>query len=178
MVFASGRRLRQVASYSKGDAPRVARSSRSRRARSSGACSRCHVPAWVAETGLVNGHGRERLGMVPVLHRRSEFLRVQQNGKRFRARCLLLLVIPGEAGTRLGLTISRRVGNAVTRNRVRRRLREIVRTRPQLLLDGWDHVLVVFPEAAHNDFTGLRGELTCLLERARAWASSRSSSSR
>jgi ribonuclease P protein component len=120
--------------------------------------------------------GASRFGKVPVLHARSDFLRVQKHGKRFRRRHLLLLVVPGEAA-RLGLTVSRKVGNAVVRNRVRRRLREIVRTHPEMLLDGWDHVVVARPEAARAEFTTLREELTCLLERARAWVSSKPSSS-
>ncbi len=121
--------------------------------------------------------GVPRFGKVPVLHTRSNFLRVQKHGKRFRQRHLLLLIVPGTEDARLGLTVSRKVGNAVVRNRVRRRLREIVRTQPELLLNGWDHVVVALSEASRADFTTLREELTCLLERARAWASSKQSSS-
>jgi ribonuclease P protein component len=121
--------------------------------------------------------GGPRFGKVPVLHARSDFLRAQKHGKRFRRPHLLLLVVPGTAGARLGLTVSRKVGNAVVRNRVRRRLREIVRTQRSLLLDGWDHVVVALPAAAEADFTTLREELTCVLERACAWASSKASSS-
>ena len=124
---------------------------------------------------------RSRFGKVPVLRARSDFLRAQKHGKRFRQRHLLLLVVSTSEseGSRLGLTVSRKVGNAVVRNRVRRRLREIVRTHPELLLsDGWDHVVIAHPESARAEFTTLREELTCLLERARAWASSKPASSR
>ncbi len=123
---------------------------------------------------------RERSGYskIPVLRARSDFLRVQSHGKRFRQRHLLLLVVPGTEGVRLGLTVSRKVGNAVVRNRVRRRLREIVRTHPDLLSDGWDYVIIAHPPSARAEFTTLREELTCLLDRARAWVSCKPSSSR
>lgn len=47
-----------------------------------------------------------------------------------------------EGPPRVGFTVSKKVGNAVERNRVRRRLREIVRLAPLPLLRGHDYVLV------------------------------------
>jgi ribonuclease P protein component len=47
-----------------------------------------------------------------------------------------------EGPPRVGFTVSKKVGNAVQRNRVRRRLREIVRLSPLPLLRGHDYVLV------------------------------------
>jgi ribonuclease P protein component len=47
-----------------------------------------------------------------------------------------------EGPARVGFTVSKKVGNAVERNRVRRRLREIVRLSPLPLPDGHDYVLV------------------------------------
>lgn len=69
--------------------------------------------------------------------------------------------------SRVGYTVSRKVGNAVVRNRVRRRLREIVRTSPDALTVGRDYVIIAFPSAANAAFATLREELTCLLQKAR-----------
>lgn len=101
------------------------------------------------------------------LQRRQDFLRVQTAAKKFRGSYALLLVaarLPDV--TRVGMTISRKVGNAVVRNRVRRRLREIVRQETIEFCQGHDYVIVVFPDAAHAAFTALQEDMTCLFQRA------------
>ena len=92
-----------------------------------------------------------------------------------------LMVAAGETeDTRAGLTVSRRVGKAVIRNRVRRRFREILRSHPELLLEQCDHVVIAFAPAADAPYRVLEDELIWLLERARRsetdLVSSRSSS--
>jgi ribonuclease P protein component len=57
------------------------------------------------------------------------------------------------------------VGNAVVRNRLRRRLRETIRTLP--LLEGYDVVITARPEAAKASFHELRQELLLLFRRAK-----------
>lgn len=115
-------------------------------------------------------------GKLPTLRRRSDFVRVQTQGQRFRKRHLVVLVAPSTVDHgRFGITVSRKVGNAVTRNRVRRRIREILRHHPHLLSTHHDHVVVAYPSAARMSFVVLREELTCLLERARDWASAKQS---
>ncbi len=72
---------------------------------------------------------------------------------------------------RVGFTVSRKVGNAVVRNRVRRRLREIARAviparaRPDL-----DYVLVGRQGAIVRDFAAMQGELVDALKRLKALA--------
>jgi ribonuclease P protein component len=61
--------------------------------------------------------------------------------------------------------IAKRVGNAVVRNRVRRRLREILRSLP--VSEGFDVVITARPEATNASFSDLRTELTLLLKRSR-----------
>ena len=112
-----------------------------------------------------------------TLRQRAEFVRVQNQGRKLKSRHLLLITAAGQAdGVRFGITVSRRVGNAVIRNRVRRRIREIVRGQFALMPRGFDLVVVAFPEAAGAPFAVLNEELTWLLTRTRDWASSRSSS--
>jgi ribonuclease P protein component len=92
------------------------------------------------------------------LRRRSEFLRVQDKGHKVTADCLLCLVLPnGRADglTRLGLTVSTKVGPSVVRNRIRRRLRELFRVKKATLPKGLDMVFIARSSAAEADFARL-----------------------
>lgn len=103
------------------------------------------------------GEGAERQGegfpKALRLLRRSEFLQVQEGGQKFSSECLLALVKPnGRAHTRLGLTVSSKVGNAVVRVRLRRLLRELFRKRRMQWPAGLDVVLVVRSSANEVSF--------------------------
>ena len=103
------------------------------------------------------------------LRRRAEFLKVQERGQKIQADCFLALVLPNQRPdglTRAGFTVSTKVGNAVVRNRIRRRLRELFRTRRESLPKGLDMVLIARNTAARAEwpafvraFERLEGEL-------------------
>ena len=95
---------------------------------------------------------------------------MQATGRRFRGRHLVLLVAPGGAPmVRVGYTVSRKVGNAVVRNRVRRRLREIVRLHARELVPSRDYVIIAAPGAALRGYHELADDLVPLLTRVRSW---------
>jgi ribonuclease P protein component len=74
-------------------------------------------------------------------------------------------------GVRVGFTVSKRVGNAVVRNRVRRRLREIARmVIPEQARPDLDYVLVGRQGALARDFARMREELVEALKRLKALA--------
>jgi ribonuclease P protein component len=92
------------------------------------------------------------------LRRRSEFLRVQDKGFKITADCLLCLVLPqgrADAPTRLGLTVSTKVGPSVVRNSIRRRLRELFRVRKGSLPKGLDMVIIARNSAAEAEWARL-----------------------
>ncbi|HEY3900074.1 MAG TPA: ribonuclease P protein component [Chthoniobacter sp.] len=85
------------------------------------------------------------------LTRASEFQRMRREGQSFHGKFIVLSVLKNlpSAEVRVGLITSRRVGGAVVRNRVRRRLREIVRAaRPNIVAGTW--LTVVARQAAAN----------------------------
>lgn len=77
---------------------------------------------------------------------------------------------PGEDEIRYGITASRRVGKAVVRNRVRRRLRAAAeQVLPEMAMPGCDYVLVGRPATAARAFEELIGDLKLALQRLRAF---------
>ncbi len=98
------------------------------------------------------------------LKSRPEFLAVAK-GKRFHVGPLSLQglgrVEPNAAtGPRFGLTVTRQTGNSVQRNRIRRRLREILRLRETGARPDHDYVIVARPSALSQPFDQLAQELT------------------
>ena len=78
---------------------------------------------------------------------------------------MILFVRNGTDQTRVGLTVSRKVGNAVNRNRVKRWLREAIRHQGDELPVGFDVVVVAHPQAANATFASVADELSLGLKR-------------
>lgn len=68
--------------------------------------------------------------------------------------------------TRVGLSIGRRVGGSVVRNRTRRRMRAVLRSLAPRLVNGWDILLVARPPVATADHRSLVAAMTKVLGRA------------
>jgi ribonuclease P protein component len=102
------------------------------------------------------------------LRKRSEFLGVQKHGRRLSSERFLVLALarPGER-TRIGITVSRKVANAVGRNRIKRLVREAFRRNRSLFPAGYDIVCVARREAADASFRDVERELTMAASRLR-----------
>jgi ribonuclease P protein component len=105
-----------------------------------------------------------------TLTRRADFL-AANGGKRVPTPGFVLLVRArddGDDAMRLGITVTRKIGNAVVRNRMKRRLRMLGRTMlPVHGLAGSDHVLIGRAGGVERDYAALGTELTAALARAR-----------
>ena len=102
------------------------------------------------------------------LTHRSEYERVKQNGITQRGRLLMLnaMSVENSGPWRAGFVTSGRLGGAVVRNRVRRRLREIVRRHQHELRQGVWFVIIARHEAATASYDVLEDEWLRLARRA------------
>jgi ribonuclease P protein component len=102
-----------------------------------------------------------------VLTRRADFLAANR-GLRIARPGFVLLVNPnGGEAMRFGITVTKKIGNAVVRNRMKRRFRALLReTLPTAGLPGHDHVLIGREGGIERDFAALRDELGAALARA------------
>ncbi|MDG2083573.1 MAG: ribonuclease P protein component [Planctomycetota bacterium] len=98
--------------------------------------------------------------------RRRDFQVVFDHGIRFSTPHLRAVVHEADReASRIGLAVSRKVGNAVVRNRLKRRLREIFRTERECAPELRDVVFIPRPGCADLSFSDLRSEVVDLLSR-------------
>jgi ribonuclease P protein component len=92
----------------------------------------------------------------------ADFQRIAKQGRKWSGAAFIMQVLKSEdvkAPFRIGFTVSRRVGNAVQRNRAKRRLREIVRLfLKERAPAGCEMVLIAKTAAGSMDFAALRAE--------------------
>ena len=129
--------------------------------------------------------GTQETPPIERLKVRSDFLRVAATRRRWATPGLVLQVAetPKEhlksGAIRIGYTASRKVGDAVTRNRARRRLREAVRqVMPAHAAPGCDFVVIARADTVRRRFEDLTSDLESALQKLDVWDDTISQTSR
>ena len=106
------------------------------------------------------------MGEKERLRKNSQFASVYERGRTWANELVVLKTLPnGLEWNRYGFVVGKRIGKAVMRNRVKRRLRETVRAAP--VKTGWDVVLIARSPAAAANYRELGASVAGLLHRAR-----------
>ena len=101
---------------------------------------------------------------MPTLRSKEEFARIGAKGRTRADRLLVVRFVPNALDhDRYGISTGRRLGGAVQRKRVRRRIREILRRSPGEPGPGWDVLVVDRPDSVEASFDELRAALERLL---------------
>ncbi len=101
------------------------------------------------------------------LKKPSEFSKVYKRGKSFADRNLVLYVFPNDLNhSRLGLSISKKVGNSVKRNRIRRLIKEAYRLNIQTEAH-YDFIVIARVNSVNASYENIRKSLMYLFRKAR-----------
>jgi ribonuclease P protein component len=120
--------------------------------------------------GVQGSQGGEGFPRTLRVRKRAEYLSIQGGGRRLTGDHYMLFArrAEGEVGaSRFGVTVSRKVGNAVLRNKVKRWVRESCRRMQRELPAGMDLVIVARPSAARAGYGPTAAELASLTRRLR-----------
>ncbi|SFI19744.1 ribonuclease P protein component [Tindallia magadiensis] len=103
---------------------------------------------------------------VPTIKKNKEFRSIYQKGKSVANRNLVLYYRKNpQVETRIGITVSKKVGKSVVRNKVKRRLKEILREKGDQLPKGYDLVWIARISCSEADYHTLQKAVTHLLNR-------------
>ena len=106
------------------------------------------------------------------LRRNSDFQQVRQNGKFYASPLMVLAFLRNELDhSRFGFVVSKRLGNAVKRNKIKRRMREATRLQVSLIEPGFDLVIIARQPIRSATYREVEQTLLYLLKKSKLLSS-------
>lgn len=104
------------------------------------------------------------------LTKNYEFINVYRAGRRWSCPFFTMYVVKNHLErTRLGVSVSKRIGKSVVRNKVKRRIKEIIRQNMDNIKRGYDIVISAKPDIVKCDYEKIKKEIINFLRRGRIW---------
>ena len=112
--------------------------------------------------------GKYSLKKSEHLRKNSDFRKVYSKGRSYADHFIVLFTFPNDlGGNRIGLSVSKKIGKAVKRNRVKRLFREVYRLNKDKLIQGIDLIFLARKDVVKLDFPKMEKSILRLYKRAK-----------
>ena len=106
------------------------------------------------------------------LRKNADFQRVRRLGQSHANRFMVLIALPNKLGhSRFGFSVSKRIGKAVKRNKVKRQMREATRLRMAQIQEGWDLLFIARVPIERAAYKDIERSIEGLLSKLKLWRS-------
>ncbi len=102
-----------------------------------------------------------------IIKKNKDYRRVYHRGKSYADRYMVLYVLKNNIKIcRFGFTISKKIGNAVVRNKIKRRFKEVCRLNLENFLCGFDYIIIARRDIVYLNYRQIEDSLLRLLKKA------------
>lgn len=101
-----------------------------------------------------------------IVRKSDDFTRIIKNNNIFKNNCFYIFMQKNNIESyQVGITVPTKMGNAVVRNKIKRRIKNIIDSNNELLLNGYQYIILVRKEFLNNDFATLNKNMVFCLSK-------------
>jgi ribonuclease P protein component len=115
---------------------------------------------------MENGYDLLLMSPLNIIKKNKEYRKIYYRGKSYADRYVVLYVLKNDFKIcRFGFTVSKKIGNAVVRNRIKRLFKEICRLNLENIPVGFDYIIIARREIVHLNYRQIENSLLRLLKK-------------